>query len=581
MSSNAAECGKTAARSGEKVGWKVPKMSKENGHQTYNVLLVDDELLIRLAVKSFLRNTEFSLTEVGNAQEALEALHKSKYDLIISDIQMSPVDGFEFRNQVRAFNREIPFIFLTSVVGSSEEDTFIRIMDDLFSYYIPKGSGTKFLLRKIRQVVYAFSVANLSKYQQHHIDMNRSVAAMVQQAMLPPWAHRGGNFDYSFLYRPLGNLSGDLVDFINVSEDEVLVVFGDVSGHGTHAALVMTALQAFLKQTVNADNAKKPHEIARLTNRFLFEHFGGVAYICAQIIYLNAKSGTLKVLNSGLPDIRLYSPATRTLSKIDTSKIGTVPLGLMSDTVFHESNVAETTFGDEYFFLFTDGLLDLHASNDMDNVDSIGLVEKSILSVMQTPNATDDFWGIPYLVYDSITERGFKVPQDDTLIMVFCKKRPLSGMNSFLKVASANYLSTDKCIQQAREHMKKCCPDKNICVYAELLLSEFLNNIVEHGTKNRAFKNDAIVFKLNCTSDDGFEIKVWDRGGKWDYCETSEIPDEKLEMLCAKNATGGRGIHIMRKLAPKILTLHKNGLNETKFNLPCFHDKKECLHNEG
>ena len=566
---------------GGKFDWKVPKMSKASSHQTYHVLLVDDESLIRLAVKSFLRNTEFLLTEVGNAQEALEALHKSKYDLIISDIQMSPVDGFEFRNQVRAFNREIPFIFLTSSVGSTEEDTFVRIMDDLFSYYIPKGSGTKFLLRKIRQVAYAFSVANLSKYQQQRIDMNRSVAAMVQQAMLPPWAHRGRNFDYSFLYRPLGNLSGDLVDFFNVSEDEVLIVFGDVSGHGTHAALVMTALQAFLKQTVNAENAKKPHEIARITNRFLFEHFGGVAYICAQIVYLNAKNGTLKVLNSGLPDIRLYSPETRTLSKIDTSKTGTLPLGLMPDTAFHESNVSETAFDDEYLFLFTDGILDLHANDDMENVGSIGLVESAIVSVMKTPNAADDFWPIPYLVYDSITGRGFKIPQDDSLIMVFRKKRPLSGMNAFLKVASANYLSADKSVQEAREHMKKCCPNESISVYAELLLSEFLNNIVEHGTKSRAFKNDAIVFKLNCTPDDGFEIKVWDRGSKWDYCESSEIPDEKLEMLCAKNATGGRGIHIMRKLAPKILTLHKNGLNETKFNLPCFHDKNECLHNEG
>jgi len=80
------------------------------------LLLVDDEPGLRQAVQEYLQESGFSVTVAGNATDAWGLLQQETPDLVISDIMMPQVDGYEFLKQLRADSRftNLPVVFLTA-----------------------------------------------------------------------------------------------------------------------------------------------------------------------------------------------------------------------------------------------------------------------------------------------------------------------------------------------------------------------------------------------------------------------------------------------------------------------------------
>lgn len=87
-----------------------------------NVLIVDDDPPILFILKSNLLRKGFGVREARNGVEALEALRNFRPDIIISDVMMPVMDGYEFCRKVREemglYYRNIPFIFLTVISDS-------------------------------------------------------------------------------------------------------------------------------------------------------------------------------------------------------------------------------------------------------------------------------------------------------------------------------------------------------------------------------------------------------------------------------------------------------------------------------
>ncbi|MBD2101574.1 response regulator transcription factor [Leptolyngbya sp. FACHB-261] len=81
-----------------------------------HILLVDDEPGLREAVQAYLEDSGFSVATASNAKEGLQLLEQSPPDLVISDIMMPQVDGYQFLRQVRDIPRfrSLPFVFLTA-----------------------------------------------------------------------------------------------------------------------------------------------------------------------------------------------------------------------------------------------------------------------------------------------------------------------------------------------------------------------------------------------------------------------------------------------------------------------------------
>ena len=80
----------------------------------FQILVVEDDRDLNRSVCSFLNQSGYRATGCLSAEEAYDAMYNTVFDLIVSDIMMPKVDGFEFVKTVRSLNENIPILFMTA-----------------------------------------------------------------------------------------------------------------------------------------------------------------------------------------------------------------------------------------------------------------------------------------------------------------------------------------------------------------------------------------------------------------------------------------------------------------------------------
>ena len=80
----------------------------------FRILVVEDDVDLNKTVCAFLNQSGYQATGCLNASEAYDAMYASVFDLIVSDVMMPQIDGFEFAKTVRSLNENIPILFMTA-----------------------------------------------------------------------------------------------------------------------------------------------------------------------------------------------------------------------------------------------------------------------------------------------------------------------------------------------------------------------------------------------------------------------------------------------------------------------------------
>lgn len=80
----------------------------------FKILVVEDDRELNRAVCAFLKRNGYDATGCLDAVQAYDALFSNMYDAILSDIMMPKIDGFEFAENVRSLNQDIPILFMTA-----------------------------------------------------------------------------------------------------------------------------------------------------------------------------------------------------------------------------------------------------------------------------------------------------------------------------------------------------------------------------------------------------------------------------------------------------------------------------------
>lgn len=97
----------------------------------FKILVLEDDQELNRTVCTFLNNSGYEAVGCLNANEAYDALYENMIDLIVSDIMMPGVDGFEFAKNVRDVNSEIPILFMTARDDIASKQRGFRIgVDD-------------------------------------------------------------------------------------------------------------------------------------------------------------------------------------------------------------------------------------------------------------------------------------------------------------------------------------------------------------------------------------------------------------------------------------------------------------------
>lgn len=80
----------------------------------FKILVVEDDKALNRSVCSFLNQSGYEAIGCLSAAEAYDVMYDNVFDLIVSDIMMPDIDGFEFVKTVRGLNEEIPILFMTA-----------------------------------------------------------------------------------------------------------------------------------------------------------------------------------------------------------------------------------------------------------------------------------------------------------------------------------------------------------------------------------------------------------------------------------------------------------------------------------
>lgn len=101
------------------------------GNAMFKILVVEDDKDLNRTVCSFLNHNGYEATGCLNTADAYDALAENIFDLIVSDIMMPGIDGFEFTSNVRELNEDIPILFMTARDDIASKQRGFRIgVDD-------------------------------------------------------------------------------------------------------------------------------------------------------------------------------------------------------------------------------------------------------------------------------------------------------------------------------------------------------------------------------------------------------------------------------------------------------------------
>lgn len=162
----------------------------------FKILVVEDDRELNKTVCSFLNHGGYEAIGCLDANEAYDALYENMFDIIVSDIMMPSVDGFEFARNVRELNQEIPILFMTARDDIASKQRGFRIgVDD----YMVKPIDLDELFLRIGALLRRAKIASSRKLEigQFIMDADERTAYLGEEEIALT------NREFSILYKLL------------------------------------------------------------------------------------------------------------------------------------------------------------------------------------------------------------------------------------------------------------------------------------------------------------------------------------------------------------------------------------------
>ncbi len=319
------------------------------------ILFVDDDASMSRLFKYNLEKAGYECAVANSVDEAMGIIKEQVPDVIISDIMMPTIDGFEFRKMLLEipYLKDIPFIFLTA--KASEED-ILEGYDLKITDYVVKTAGPKLVVAKVSAII-----NSLSNERKKVISELQEATNSLRTKVVPDTFPVFDGFAISHLHIPFKGIpGGDFLDYYQLDADNLVVILGDVMGKKwgawyfayAYAGYIRSALRSVLQNT----KGYSPSEILQQVNLTVYgDTKVSEVFATLSIIILNNKTFELKYAGAG--DIPIIYKKNN--GELLTIKSKGLLLGF-SKTGEYEDNVLQLKEG-EQIYLTTDGVTDSRA----------------------------------------------------------------------------------------------------------------------------------------------------------------------------------------------------------------------------
>jgi sigma-B regulation protein RsbU (phosphoserine phosphatase) len=326
------------------------------------VLVVDDNEENRDVLSRRLVRDGHAVTVAENGAKALSLLENEPYDLVLLDIMMPEMNGYETLARIRADARwsDLPVIMISSV---DEMDSVVRCIEMGAEDYLPKPFNPVLLRARVGAYLEKKRLRDertaRRKAEQKRLQWEIEMAARVQEKLLPERAPEVAGLDLAGGCVPAGVIGGDYFDFLLLDDCHLGLVMADVEGKGMPAALVMAALVASLRSQAQQYTGA----VARLAKSLNLQmHAWTAASKFVTLFYgcLDLRHRQLHYVNAGHNIPLLVRGATRQVLAIPD--LGGPVLGVLPDACYEEGT-AELDRGD-VLLACTDGIAEAFNSQN-------------------------------------------------------------------------------------------------------------------------------------------------------------------------------------------------------------------------
>lgn len=134
------------------------------------ILVVEDDDTLNALVSLYLKGNGYEVISCKNGQEAQKLFKKENIDMIITDIMMSMMDGFELAMEVRKENKDMPIVFMSAKDDMPSKQLGYTIgIDD----YIVKPFDIDELVLKVKAILRRSKIISLKKLSVGNLTMNQ------------------------------------------------------------------------------------------------------------------------------------------------------------------------------------------------------------------------------------------------------------------------------------------------------------------------------------------------------------------------------------------------------------------------
>jgi len=269
------------------------------------ILVVDDEP-INIDVLGGLLKQDYRLIVAKNGERALKAAQSGNPDLILLDIMMPDMDGYEVCRRLKAdeSTREIPVIFITAMNQADDETLGFELGA---ADYITKPVSPPILKARVKtQLALTQNRKELQaayatiKTQKDRMEAELNVGRDIQMSMMPQDFPEGPGCESFSLYARLEaarELGGDFYDFFFLDESKLCFCVGDVSGKGVPAALFMAVTKTLIKSA--AAGSQSTAAILTRVNDTLSTDNEGCMFVTLFVAVCDVHTGAVTYTNAG------------------------------------------------------------------------------------------------------------------------------------------------------------------------------------------------------------------------------------------------------------------------------------------
>ena len=313
------------------------------------ILIADDDRTTRVFLKTLLCKHGHVVLEAGNGVEAIEAFGREKPDLILMDVIMPVMNGYEAASIIkqRSSHNFVPIIFLSSL---SDDESLAKCVASGGDTFLAKPVSKVLLDAKVNSMLrisrmtrelelYKRSTEEEIELTQHVFDSLTKRMSCIVLPGLDYWLCAAGHF------------SGDLLIYDKSPAGELYLMLGDFTGHGFSAAIGAIPVSDVFFAMTRRDF--KAVDILTEINRKLREimpssHFCATAFIC-----FNPEAQRVEIFNGGLPPILVLDSDGNIQASVKSSNLalGILPADIFSAEIYTLENVNQYTL-----VLYSDGV---------------------------------------------------------------------------------------------------------------------------------------------------------------------------------------------------------------------------------